>query len=439
MTINKRSIINFSRLAKYSIIFSIFPALFIAMFPGKIAIVTIVCSYPLIVFLLFSLNKQHTKKIDGNVYVLLFLIYNLFILIRGFFDANSFEDWKVLLSTMVPLFLFVHFSIYLAAYKASLVAIMSAFLSYGLILCLFIFIIPVNNQFGFPKAISPIYFIVFMIPYLGKKFMFFILSIVVVSFFSDVANRSNLLNIIISLMILSSFLYKNKAIMLFIIKLVRRVLLISPVLFLILGVSGIFNIFLIGEDYSDLIIETENGVSQEAFVDSRTPIFTDVFSELVKEDSILFGLGASGKTDTFLTDSIAMDFSEIYKEGRRGTESGLLNYIQWGGIIGGLLYFLLFVKASYYGIYKSKNWFCIMLGLFMAFKGLFSLIEDRLTFSIESIFIFISIGICFNKKVRQMSDLELRLMFRYILKKTVILRFLISKKQKINLKKIQVN
>ena len=153
---------------------------------------------------------------------------------------------------------------------------------------------------------------------------------------------------------------------------------------------------------------------------------------MIKDDAVLFGLGSSGKTETSLIDVTSADFSEIYKEGRRSTESGMLNYIQWGGIVGGMVYFLLFVKASYYGIFKSRNWFCIMLGLWVAYKGLFSFIEDRISFSISSLFIFISLGICLNKNIRLMSDEKIKLISIQILNKSVILNFLTPRRNLVN-------
>lgn len=424
MTVHQINAVNFAKLAKFAIIFSVFIALYVALFPGKIAVITILFSYPLIVFLFFSLNKKVFIIFDGNKFIFLFLFYNLIVLFRGFFVAKTEEDWKTIFASSIPLFLFVHFTIYLTAYKASLISIFSAFLSYGLFFCFFIFFIHVDYTNGFPKAISPIYILLMLIPYLDRRYTIFILSLTFVSFLSDLTNRSNMLNIIVAIGILSTFFWKNKRQILGLMKLIRMFFLTLPVLFLILGVTGIFNIFLIGQAYADLKIDDDREDAQEVFIDSRTPIYVDVFAELLKDDAILFGLGAAGKTKTTLAEIEYGNLADVYKEGRRSTESGILNYIQWGGLIGGFFYFLLFVKASYYGLYKSKNWFCVMLGLWIAYKGFFSFIEDSLSFSISSLFIFLPLGICMNKKIRQMSDSDLKLMFRYIINKTTVLRFL---------------
>lgn len=416
----------FTKLAKFSVILSILPALYYAFFPGKIALITVLCAYPLIIGAILSLKKQTNKNIDRALYIKIFIVYNIIVLIRGLMDANSSQDWIVLFSSSIPLILFIHFSIYLGICKASLIILIRTFLTYGLLLCvLLLFITDDPGPLGFAHVISPIYLLILIVPYLGKKFKILILTIALFSFFSDITIRSNLLNITVAFCIAFTFLWRKKKGMLKAVKGLRGVLLILPVLFLVLGVTGVYNVFRIGESFGEIMVQNSRGDTDDILVDSRTEIYMDVFSQLKREEAILFGLGASGKTKTFLTDY--EDFDIVYKEGRRGTESGMLNYIQWGGIVGGVIYFLLFVNASYYGIYKSRNWFCVMLGLWVAYKGFFSFIEDPMSFTTGSMFVLVPIGICLSKEFRSMSDQELKFMFRNIFKKKVGQRPIITK------------
>ncbi|MDO6440385.1 hypothetical protein Q4534_23360 [Cyclobacterium sp. 1_MG-2023] len=422
MAINNFPLLNYRKFSSLTIIFSLIPALYVTIFPGKSALISVICSYPLIVLLLIHSKKSFHSKFDSAIYVNIFLLYNIIVLFRGVLNAKSDEDWRAFFVIDIPIYLFVHFTMYLAYNKNSIISAFSSFLSYGLIISALIFFLPFKYQFGFPKAVSPVYILLFIIPYLSKKYALFILSLAFISLFSDLDSRSNVLNIVIAILIVITFYFKNRFLTISIIKQVRKIILTAPVLLLILGVYGVFNIFLIG----DYLSSNEESV-EDILVDSRTGIYTDVFNQLDKDNMVLFGLGASGKTETYLVDLLSIDFSEIYKEGRRGTESGMLNYIQWGGAIGGILYFLLFVKGSYYGIYRSNNWFCVMVGLWVAYKGLFSFIEDRPNFSIDSIFIFFAIGMCLNKELRNFSDVELKILFERMIRKTFILRFLNSK------------
>lgn len=409
------------KIIKIAIILSIIPSLYNSIYPGRIAIASILCSYPIFVGIAYIINRLYVsrvsiaRKFDGINYAYIFIVYNLIVLARGLLDAHSTEDWKSMFSNVLPLYLVTHFSLYIALYPAFVLDAIRTFLTYGLLLCLLIYVIEPELSINFIKSLSPIYFIILLIPYLDKKNSIFIISIATIFFFSVFTNRANMLNIITAFVIMSTFIWRKKKWIFGTIKTLRLILLALPPIFLILGLSGIFNVFLIGESLSWVVVD-EKKESQDLLIDSRTAIYNDVFGELKTDNSFLFGLGASGKTKTSLTDISYADFDIIYKEGRRGTESGMLNYIQWGGIVGGLLYFLLFIKASYLGLYKSKNWLCIMIGLWVAFKGMFSFIEDRNFFSISTIFIFLAISVCMSKKFRSLSDNEIKLIFNKHLK-----------------------
>ncbi|MHB0755259.1 hypothetical protein [Polaribacter sp. M15] len=420
MVINLNKTNYFSKLVKLTVVLSILPLLFIIFFPGKIAIITMICSYPLIIARLYLKNK--TNNFDANFYIRLFQAYFLIVLLRGFINDNSEDDWKILFSMAIPLYLFVHFAMYLPTNIQAFANILQTFFSLVFILVIITFVFDIESS---PYLLSPIYIILLMMPYMGKKFILFVLLLSIFSFVSDIANRSNMLNITVAFLISLTFIFKNSKAMLNLIIYLRAITLLFPILFLVLGLSGIFNIFLIGEAYTDLKISNGGKKEQVLLVDSRTSIYKDVFQQLVKDDAMAFGLGATGRTETSLADNLnAQIYSTIYKEGRPSTESGMLNYIQWGGIVGGFVYFMLFIKASYYGLFKSNNWFCKMLSLWVAYKAMYSFVEDKLTFSITSLFILISIGICLNKKIRQLKDNELKLFFKFVVNKNVILRVL---------------
>ena len=145
--------------------------------------------------------------------------------------------------------------------------------------------------------------------------------------------------------------------------------------------------------------------------DSRTGIYLDVYKALRKKNTFLFGLGGNGKTQTSLFYSKSSDYRKIYRYGRGGTESGMLNNIQYGGIIGLIIYSVLFIVASIKATYNSNNEFMRMLGTFIAFKYLYSFIEDRIGPQGSSFYLFIWIGMCYNKYLRLLDE---RLIKKYL-------------------------
>ena len=116
----------------------------------------------------------------------------------------------------------------------------------------------------------------------------------------------------------------------------------------------------------------------------------------------------NNKTTTSLNSLQYIYYSKIYKFGRPGTESGMLNYIQYGGLIGFILYGLLLVVASYKATFLSNNNFMISLGLFVAFKFLYSFIEDQIMFNAHSFYIFFWVGMCYNKTFRDMTSEQIK-------------------------------
>ena len=56
------------KIAKYSVFLTFFPFIFTFLFPGKIAVVTILCSYPVIITLIYYKFKQPKESLyqDSN-------------------------------------------------------------------------------------------------------------------------------------------------------------------------------------------------------------------------------------------------------------------------------------------------------------------------------------------------------------------------------------
>ncbi|MDO3693630.1 hypothetical protein QVZ41_02050 [Wenyingzhuangia sp. chi5] len=401
---------NASKIAKYSVLLCFVPFIFNFFFYGRTAVVTMLCSYPLMLFLiLFNIKSPKTNLDSKTQWILnIFIFLNLTLMCRGIIDMTSLQDKKVIFSSTIPTMIFLPLSIYL--FSEGIQTIKMAFRAFMLNVLLFATILLFKRStgtFDYAHAVGPIYLLIIFMPYLQKKWRLIVLLVAFISFFNDLSVRANLLNIMVAFLISFTFYFRNLEIMYKLIKTFRRILLYVPVFLLFLGLTGGFNIFKIGEYVGSYELDTGDYGDQEVTVDSRTGIYTDVFSALNKKDALLFGLGANGKTKTYLSKVSWGDLKKIYAEGRRATESGMLNYIQWGGFLGMFCYLVLFIRASYLGVYKSNNWLCICLGLWVAYKSMFSFIEDRLFFSIYSLFLFIPIAMCLNNDLRKLNDKEI--------------------------------
>lgn len=410
-----------STVAKYIVLLMLIPSIFVFAYPGKISVISVLCSYPLIIIFTLFIPSFKKKSFEGKRYVYLFLVLNFIIIFRGFVDAKSAEDWKVLLSHILPIYTLCTFFIFLGLKDELVKILFSSFFKYGILFSsILLFSSESLGMLGFPHNVSPICLLIIFSPYLRYKFRMIIFIVAFISFISHISMRANLLNIVIAYLISFTYYFRRIKLVLPNIKIVRKFLLLSPLILIVLGLSGIFNVFQIGEVIGEFNIESKEGSKDDLVVDSRTGIYLDVILELNKEKAFLWGLGGSGKTDTYLTEKEWSNFDEIYKEGRRATESGMLNYAQYGGAIGICIYFLLFVKSSYLSIYKSNNWLFVMIGLWLLFKGLFAFIEDRLYLNLNFLFLMLTIGMSFNESLRQMSNSEIKVFVRSIFEKKVV-------------------
>jgi hypothetical protein len=401
-----------NQIVKLFVFLSLVPSVFIHFFPGKIAAISILCSYPLMMLFIPKVLKMNKYRIDGWRWIHFFWISNIIILFAGVIQSHSNDEWTTILYTSIPLGLLMPLAIYIGV-QNNLLKISFNFFIKIIIFVTLLFLLKTNSKtasINLIRNLSPIYIFILFIPYLNFRKKYFIIAIALFSFFIDFTVRSNILNLSIAFLIMITYYCRNW--MFPLLKRLRIVLLLSPIIFTFLGVTGTFNVFRISEFVAKhKLFETQN--TEEILIDSRTAIFEDVFSEIEKQNAYFLGLGAAGKTPTSLADNLNnVKQMETYKNGRSGTESGMLNYFQWGGLLGFFAYFSLFIVASYYGVLKSNNWLCKMIGLWISYKGFFSFIEDRLSFSLATLFLFISIGMCLNRVLREMNDHEIKLFIR---------------------------
>lgn len=415
MVLNMFLKISISSYIKIVVLLTLIPGIFLYFNPNQTVLITIICSYSLLfLFFLFFLEDsfRHQFFVKRMYVVYLFVVISFLTYFRGFIGNISFEDIKVQLASGTAAFIFLPLTIMLGSYRDLTFVAFRYFWKYGFLI-VSILLIPTDHflgVFNFSHYSAPIYFFILFIPYVSFRTKLIIIFISIVSFFSDLSVRSNIINILISYGIMLTYFFRSFVFTYFSLKLVRSFFIILPILFLFLGITNVFNVFQFGQ----IIMNGFDPSSEQLFIDSRTNIYTDVFTQLDKDNSILFGLSSTGKTETFLADLSHKNFDEIYSEGRRGTESGMLNFIQYSGLTGAFIYFLVFIISSFKCVYKSNNWFFVMLGAFLMFKGMFSFIEDRIFFNTNILFLFLCLGLSFNRSFLNLNEFQIKSKIKYI-------------------------
>ena len=82
-----------SKFAKYAFCVSAIPTVYYNFFPGKIVLISIICCYPLIIyifdFFVELFNKRKLTILDDLTFFKIFFYYGFFTLLRGFLKANN--------------------------------------------------------------------------------------------------------------------------------------------------------------------------------------------------------------------------------------------------------------------------------------------------------------------------------------------------------------
>lgn len=399
-----------SIISKYCIILVLLPAVYTGFFPGKIVAIQTICFYLLTFFYWQKKSKWKTYEFDCKDIYKLVIAWSTITYFRGFFNIESSQDWINLCSGLIfTCFLFP--TILYLPNVSSLRIIIISFFKFGIPLCIITAIFPPSDEFmSFQHNIYfvlPLVFCFTLLPYKYKIIL--VLSLLSIVFY-NIDRRSCVLNVIVTIAIYFFYTkFKNKYLRLSL----NCFLIISPIILLLLALTVQYNIF---SEISNLEPDQITENSRLLTTDSRTNIYLDVYEELKDKNAFLFGLGGNGKTSTTLIYNQAHDYSIIYKYGRGATESGMLNNIQYGGITGLLVFSILFIMASYKATANSNNEFMRMLGSFIAFKYFYSFIEEPVSPQGCSFYLYLWIGMCYNKYLRKMDNNMMNLYLKKIFK-----------------------
>jgi hypothetical protein len=359
-------------------------------------------SFVLILFLsikLYYTSEFHNKDL---FYLNIYLIYVLISVIRGFFIADGYWDWKNLvgssMSLLIPMLAFASNS------KILLKRIISSYIFFTAPLFLIIQFYIGKDEFGF--YLAPISFLLLFFPIFKNKWKIIFIVIAFYVILADFGARSNVIKFLVPLLLsfiyYFRFFYRIK-----ILNYLRLFFIISPFLFFSLAVTDTFNIF---NPFKNIeIIDTKrdfkgNLVEDNLVADTRTFLYYEVLSSSIKLNSWLFGRSPARGN---ISDSFGE--SDLNKRNERfSNEVSILNYFTWLGLIGVILIFIIFYRASYLAVNYSNNIYIKIVGIFIAFRWSYGWVEDINNFYIQYLYLWLFIGFCFSRNFRQMSNIEMQ-------------------------------
>lgn len=265
----------------------------------------------------------------------------------------------------------------------------------------------IHFYMGFIYTLYAVFFI-----WMSNKWKFLTTIIIVLMLVGDLGARSQMIKAAFTIG-LTGLVCLNKFIPLFAIKLSSWLMYFFALLFLILGLSGTYNIF----DHTDHLLEHEivfnegriiEGKNNKNLVDTRTFIYAEVINSAFENDYVEFG-----RTLARGNDSLSFgDKSLTGEQERYANELCFLNIFTWLGLFGVLLYSFIYFIASFLALYFSNSKYLKYLGLLVAFHWAFGWIEDVNTFIPMNFALWMIIGMCLSPQFRDMTDLEYKLWFK---------------------------
>lgn len=351
-------------------------------------------------------------KIRKNSYkygiIDLYLLWTIISTLRGIFIADNYWEWKQLIAGFLAL------SIPMFVYAFDKQNVTRIVLRYWFKYAFFFFLlfIPFLSEGAYHFYLGPVFVIGCFLPIIPRKWKFIIGLLLITMLWIDLGARSQVIKSAMVLLVSIGILFR-KFISYKLIKITHWVCYISPVIFLFLGLSGTFNIFegLASNegDYVETKVVDGQVVEEDLSVDTRTFIYVEVIESALKHNYVLWGRTPARGNDSMAFGAHSAEILKTGKYERHANELCHPNVFTWLGLIGVVLYSLIYLRSSYLAVYRSNNIYIKFLGCFIAFRWAFGWIEDTNIFNISNIALWMMIAMGLSKQFRAMNNKQFQM------------------------------
>jgi hypothetical protein len=252
------------------------------------------------------------------------------------------------------------------------------------------------------------------IPVVPKKWKVILLFLLGLMMVVDLGARSQVIKSVVTFMIGAAYLL-SKFLKPFLLKVAHWVCYIAPVVILYLAINGVYNPFQsMAENASGKYIETRNEAlehDEDIADDTRTHIYEEVIESAVKHDYIWHGRTPARGNDSWVMIGIWKEIGMDPVNGkyeRHENEVCHTNVFTWLGLIGVIMYGLIYLKSSYLSVYRSNSFYMKLLGVFIAFRWAFGWMEDMNNFDISNVSLWMMIAMGFSEDFRRMNDQQFK-------------------------------
>jgi hypothetical protein len=381
---------------------------------GYIVVITLGLSEPfywafrgmILVLLYINLQKiVSISQVDKPGFYLTILFIGL--LTAGFIRASFYGDGYWMWKAIIGQFLITLF--YIVILVSTNMQVVGRY--YGLYWIFFLPLALISMLYqGTPTMLNYVPFSTLMLFFIliPKQKRWMLLGIVALFFLTNF-QRNDLVKIMVASALGLSISYFYYQIPKWSIRLAHLLFLILPLILLYLAVTDVFNVFKMDEyitgEYTQEITTAEGLEEDNLKADTRTFIYRNVFATMQTYDAWIWGrspaFGDEGYEDFWGVDEATGLL------GRYGNEVGVMDILLWYGIVGVIIYFLIYVRASYIAVYQSNNRFAKAVGLYVAFCWMWSFIWEKPLFETFFMIDLVLLGLCFSKQFRESTDKEI--------------------------------
>lgn len=396
-------------LAFLIVVNSIFAVSWLGIYTYHNAVIELMVNVFIIGVSIIAANSNRLGKCRHYKIVTFYFLWIIFQIIRGLLGCEMYMDYRQLIDGAVMLSLPI--LLYLFAYPAVVQYVLRKWLYWGgLVFLIFIFWnTGPNCLYLAPISIFACFF--FELP---KKWKIMI-GIILVLWLTTILDRANFLRSAMMIACAIGIKYR-KFLSDAMLKMVHNIFYVIPLVLLLLGFLGVFNFFQhLQEDndgkYTSQIIRSDGSIQDvNVLGDTRTFIYNEVLLSSIKHGYAVWGRTPARGNDSYYFQALTDDGKghKLRMNERHVNEVGFLNVYTWIGLIGILLYSLIYLRASILALWHSNNSYMKILGVFVAFRWALGWIEDINTFFIHSIILWMLIAMCMSEKFRKLTDSEFR-------------------------------
>lgn len=349
---------------------------------------------------LSELDRFSTKLVN------FYFLWMIFCSIRGIFVAENYWEYKQLVGGFLTLSIPAFGVIF--SNSQVLRTCLNYWIRYALPLLLIFLLLGFPGE-AFHFYAGPVLTLSCFLPVIPRKWRNLFVVILLVMVFADLGARSQIIKAVVAFM-LSFALIIAKHVTDSILKIAHWFCYILAIILLVLGISGNFNVF---EDlsshegqYTKKTMRNGEVVEEDAAADTRTFIYVEVINSALKHDYVLFGRTPARGNDSVSFGSYNAEDLKTGKYERHKNEVCHPNVFTWLGLVGMVLYSLLYLRSSWLAVYRSRNLYVKLAGVYIAFRWMYGWIEDVNGFDIANVSLWMLMAMGFSTEFRNMSDME---------------------------------